>query len=133
MLVYPIVFLYRHFLELALKETIRIAHEYFRVEKKYPNGHNIEKLWQTCRPLLEKAFPDDSPDDLENVEAILVQYSIKDPQSTLFRYPVEKDGSEISNEQKRLNLENLKNVMGGIDSFFYGVQSAMEERTSSKT
>ena len=132
MLVFPIAFLYRHFLELALKETIGIARKYLGIAGSFPTNHNLHNLWHVCRPLLEEAFSSSPPEDLDNVQSIILQYATKDPLSTLFRYPVDKDGRASRIDSARLNLENLKEVMDGLYSFFIGVQSAMEEGISAQ-
>ena len=56
-LVYPIIFLYRHHMELGLKRIIgRAAHLIERsltaIEKKHLNAHRLDALWKDLKPML---------------------------------------------------------------------------------
>jgi len=53
-MVYPMIFLYRHYIELQLKEIILNAREFLDINVKFPAAHNIEQLWGMCRELLQK-------------------------------------------------------------------------------
>ena len=59
-LVYPIVFCYRHFLELSLKDMLE---KYGPMANVEPNrkGHQLESLWSNFRILLDNLRLDEGP------------------------------------------------------------------------
>lgn len=71
--VYPIVFLYRHQVELMLKAITLTSTSILGPTKEYPRGHNLSKLWKGIRPLLNRVcrevqhevFPEE---DLEGID-----------------------------------------------------------------
>ena len=83
-LVYPIVYLYRHHIELTLKSIIDSAAfviDYTLTEKDLDTlgRHDLAKLWNLARPMLNPACglggsPALPPDDLEGI-AILTSIS----------------------------------------------------------
>jgi len=57
-LVYPIVFLYRHYVELLLKEIIKRApyltdRELSEAEKRHLENHRLDLLWNDFKPLMK--------------------------------------------------------------------------------
>ena len=56
-MVYPILYLYRHYLELRLKETIESGNMLRPKTKRLECegfGHNLDRAWQECRKILRK-------------------------------------------------------------------------------
>ncbi len=51
MLVYPIVFLYRQYIELRLKEIIKKGEALLSTFNDIPFGHNIYDLWNKCKKI----------------------------------------------------------------------------------
>ncbi|MHC4276843.1 MAG: hypothetical protein ACYSTI_05870 [Planctomycetota bacterium] len=119
-LVYPIVFLYRQYIELMLKEVIKDGNKLFDVTEEYPTHHNIAELWKQCRGIIEKVWPKGPKVDLDSVEECLYEFSKTDPTSTAFRYPTDKDGEPSVPGISRIDLRNLSGVMSGIEVFFTG-------------
>ena len=102
-LVYPILFLYRHHIELALKSIIRRApyvtgQSLTKEQRKNLNtGHQLDLLWQDLKPMFatvcEAAGWDKvSSFDEEGVESHIRQLTELDPDSFSFRYPGNKEG-----------------------------------------
>src|SRR5688572_6026177 len=52
-LVLPTVFLYRQYLELMLKRIIGHGHRLLGERTGYPHGHDIKKLWDVARKVIE--------------------------------------------------------------------------------
>jgi hypothetical protein len=101
-LAYPIVFLYRHHIELALKRIIFCVPWVLRrgltdQEKKNLGNHRLDMLWADLEPIFEsicEAVGWDKPeaDDLEGMHEYVRQLSAVDPLSTNFRYWKSKKG-----------------------------------------
>ena len=92
-LVYPILFLYRQYIELRLKEIIREGRKLLEEGSTFPKHHKILDLWNTAKTLAIKAFENESePLDLIHAEHVIVEFSKIDPDSFSFRYPESKEG-----------------------------------------
>lgn len=115
-LVYPIVFLYRQYIELRLKELIKKGNLLLDIPKKFPKHHKIDKLWKQCREVLEKVYPEDSAEDLDAVEECIHQFSKSDPTSMAFRYPKDKNDNPSLPGLRHINLRNLSEVMTRVAS-----------------
>lgn len=96
----PIVFLYRHYVELTLKDLVSMGNKKYSkpstpdFEKRLEsilNGHRIDLLWQELKPLLRQLYPpSEKSGEIEVVEACLLEFSKVDESSMSFRYPVDK-------------------------------------------
>ncbi|MGB2842918.1 MAG: hypothetical protein WBC40_10690 [Halobacteriota archaeon] len=129
--VYPIVFLYRQYIELTLKRLIRDGNELLNISEKLPQGHKINDLWKKCRAILEKVWPNESSEDLDAVEACIKQFSAKDPTSTAFRYPTDLEGY-LSLPKMQINLRNLSEVMRRVSSFLESCSIGIYENLNNK-
>jgi hypothetical protein len=130
-LVYPIVFLYRHYVELMLKSLIRDVRVLLRRPAKarrhnVPLHHRLTSLWQECAPLLAEAFPDEPQQDFDAVSDYVRQFSEVDPISTSFRYPEDKSGAPSVPGLKHINLASLRGMVDRLDSFLDGASSAID-------
>jgi hypothetical protein len=91
-LIYPIVYLYRHHVELVLKGIIEISSDLLGRELPgKPQTHDLGKLWHVARPLLDAVCelaknPPFPPDDLEGVDSYIKQIGEHDPDGQSFRY-----------------------------------------------
>jgi hypothetical protein len=115
-LIYPILFLYRHALELNLKYIINVYGHQVGVEPAW-NSHNFKVLWPRFLEVLE-GFGTDDPDRADQiVGGVIAQFGNVDPGSFSHRYPCDRFGNPIPLVQDRLNLETLKDVMDGVFGF----------------
>ena len=131
-LVYPIVFLYRHYIELCLKKIVRDGNILLDEPKEMPIHHKIDVLWNECKTLLKKLQLDSTKDDLDAVDEIIGQFSEKDPLSMAFRYPTDKKGEKSLPDIRHINVRNLAEIVDRIDAFFLGVSSVIGELLDSK-
>src|SRR4029077_16394963 len=101
-LVYPIVFLYRHHIELALKTIIQraphlIERPLTKAENDHLGGHRLDLLWQDFKPMAkaisEVAGWDELPSaDVEGIDEHIGQLCEVDPSSCSLRYARSKKG-----------------------------------------
>ena len=120
-LVYPIVFLYRQYIELRLKIIISDGNHFLEAKKEFPTHHDIVNLWVECKNIIIKMFVDDPIKDLTALEKCIKEFANIDPSSESFRYPVDKKGSPNLSELQHINLRNLSEVMGRIAAFLDSV------------
>ena len=120
-LVYPIVFLCRHFIELRLKELISGINYSLSEKYTFPDGHNLGTLWHTYKSLVPKAGESFVPDKnvLVNTERLIKEFNLVDPNSMCFRYPVDRSADRNpSLTITNLDLENFRLTMEKLFNFF---------------
>ncbi len=116
-LVYPIVFCYRQYLELLLKDTLAEARRYYRIDKAFDNTHPLMGHWRPLRKLLETRWPN-NPEPLDAVEDNLRQFDEVDEGSFAFRYATSKKGEpSLPDKMRNINLRNLAEVVARIGTF----------------
>lgn len=127
-LVYPIVFLYRQYLELRLKELIRVSSWLLGQDVKVSKTHNLLALWDRARPNIEKVWPDsEAKGVLITIGDRLRELSVIDPESEAFRYPESKKGKPTLVEVEHINLKHLMDVIQGISNVLDGASTGMGE------
>jgi len=107
-LVYPIVFLWRHYLELELK-VLRQA-----LQGKGDLHHKLILLWQECRSLLERHVCSPDSGDLDKIEGRIREFQDIDPDSMAFRYTKHKKTGRSIVPGKHIDLGRLFNLMREI-------------------
>ncbi len=118
-LVFPIVFVYRQYLELRLKKLIKDCKRLFDEQPDFPQVHDLNKLWTDCKRLLQKLKPQIEPRDIEAVDEGIRQFCELDPSSESFRYPSKKSGDKsLPPDLKYINVRNLAEVMEKLGNFF---------------
>ena len=118
--VYPVCFLYRHYIELMLKGLISLRNQLRDRMADYPKHHNIRELWGVCRPLLEYACPQGDPGDTQSVENCILELASLDPSGEAFRYSEDKSGNPSFEKATHLNLANMRDVMRRLSAFLGG-------------
>lgn len=91
-LVHPIVFLYRQYLELRMKEIILLGRELRSDQHGVPHIHRLPELWRECRSIIVSVWPEGPAALLRVVEERINELAQVDPESMAFRYPSAKDG-----------------------------------------
>lgn len=121
-LVYPIVFCFRHHIELQLKQAIKHGFYFLGRKMRTPNVHEIDKLWCELRGILKDVkkvtgqYPD--PQEMKIAERIIRELTDIDPDGASFRYAKTRDGSDSLNRDLRiLNLRSISETVEKL-SFF---------------
>lgn len=91
-LVYPIVFLARHSVELQLKELTELVAK-LEGKRASPHGHPLGVLWCALRGKVIELFPNDDPAELDAIDVVVAELDRFDGRSTAFRYARNKDGA----------------------------------------
>jgi hypothetical protein len=126
-LVYPILFNYRHGLELALKWTIAQYGSYVDVYLDKQNiDHNLWYLWRLCKQIIIDLSDDEEDDDLRAVERIVKDFHDLDKNALAFRYSRTRDGGTILLPDAPIDLRNIQRVMEAVDNFFSGVDGQLD-------
>ncbi len=118
-LVFPISFLYRQYIELQLKHIIRESRIFLGEKASFPEHHKINDLWNTANALMVKIIKDHdqtiseyiTKQDVQMIESIITEFAKVDPDSFSFRYPKDKKGNRNLDGIKYINLRKLHDYM----------------------
>ena len=108
-LIYPIVFLYRQYIELRLKEIIKQGQVLLDKPEERKNTHNLETLWADAKKIIDQVFEHetDSSDSLKYAEHVINEFSKIDRRSYSFRYPIDTEGQPNLDGVKYINIVRL--------------------------
>jgi hypothetical protein len=133
LLVYPIAFLYRHHLELRLKELIREGSLLLDRECELRKTHDLSKLWPQCRSIVKEVWPEGSDSELDAIEECIEEFSTVD-RSESFRYPVDTKGNpSLPSVPDHVNVRHLADTMTKIANLLRGAQMGIEVYLESKS
>jgi len=132
-LVYPIVFLYRQYLELRLKELIHVSSRLLDQNIDIPRDHNLLSLWSKVSPNIEQVWSDSQTKrHLEAIKDKLTELCSIDPRSYAFRYPEDTNGIPTLTGMGYINLKRLKDVVQAISNVLDGSSLGMGEYLNAK-
>lgn len=145
---YPAVFLYRHALELSLKQIIYASAtladylDLAGLEHKFHNSHDLVRLGTVANKALSLIAPQDNlvVKALPLIEKACSYLNKIDPDSFMYRYPIDTRGnppSEIQtidlvefSKQMSTMLKLLETIHVGIDGETYSAQEGLSEALS---
>ncbi len=135
---FPVAYLYRHGLELTFKKLISDGVNLgLTVKDEKLEGimrdHNLHKLWNRARQILEAYWPDADPTPLLAVEQIILQFHQLDKSGQAFRYSRTKDGHpHLEDAPTRIDLSELRRVAGKAFSFLDGCCMAFDDELDAR-
>jgi len=128
--IFPILFLYRQFIELSLKSLYLEYSEDSMADKIQTIkqvGHNLQAMWKKVKPILMEASDlNDEKDTVKTVEGYILQYHRFDKGSFKFRYPIDKEHNPLLQGEERIDIVNLKECMTELDNFFGGADGKLD-------
>ncbi len=133
-LVFPIAFLWRHHVELSLKDIIATGRRVEEQPWSFPGGHSLGKLWLVAKPYI-LTCGDPSDPVIGNVEANILEVEKIDPGADGFRYTSKFDKKAnaptvdrtLPTAPSHVNLRVLHEGMEALSNFFSGVRSALSQ------
>lgn len=133
-LVYPIVFGYRHYLELRLKDLLRDASRLLDAPEPAPavlNDHRLLPLWDALRPLLDQIFGQSVV--MDHIRDCIREFHEIDPRSFAFGYSTTtQDMPSLPADLRAINLANLLRTMEKIGSTLDGCDTGISEYLDGK-
>jgi hypothetical protein len=130
-LVYPICFLYRHYVELSLKDIIGTGQELVDEDSAPPGGHELRRLWAKARIHIEREFSGEIS-QLNRADELVAELAGTDPTSQTFRYRVDNRGRAHLAGQEVLNLGQFAEAMRELSLFLEGCGCGLGEHLSIK-
>lgn len=136
-LFFPVAYLYRHHIELMLKELVRLGTRVGVVEEAVElvppcpscghaprasddplSQHNLHKLWNKAKLAINAVWPDQGKADLAAVERVILEFHKLDPTGQAFRYARDKAGGRhLQDAPSRVDLRNLKAIVDAVSRF----------------
>lgn len=124
-IVYPVCFLYRHYIELRLKEILVEGDKLLDVSRTIPATHNLIQLWSEVKKIVAKLFPEGDKSELLLVEKLIKYFSEVDSKSLSFRYPVDIANNPSLSGVEYINIVDLKSGVDKIECLLEGVSTAI--------
>lgn len=133
---YPIVFLYRHHTELALKRIIYwipwiLKRDLTEQEVKNLVSHKLDRIWGDLEPAFGSVceavgWNKPAKADLDGIREYICQLSAIDPNSMNFRYWRQKDGApSLRDDLQAFNIRHFAEMMGRLADFIEALGTAM--------
>lgn len=118
--IYPAIFLIRHYLELRLKELIQGLNYCKDQNNEFPIHHKLQNLWEDFKKAYLSIGENTNNSNFQTVDILINEMSSVDPISMSFRYPVDKLGQK-SQKLQYVNLSNLKETFIRVSFVLDGV------------
>jgi hypothetical protein len=119
--VFPIMFLYRHYLELLLKNMyFKYSKDSIEEKKVFvkKNGHKLSSYWTKCRKLLYMGGI--SLEDIDKIGDLVNDFERIDEHSFTFRYYLDKNLDMTLPKGLSVDLKKLKESIDKVDDLLYG-------------
>jgi len=128
----PILFLYRHSVELRLKALLIDLGELADSPEATEKEHRLTPLWRKVRQqTLAYDRSQDSP-WLDRAESLISELERLDPHSYSFRYPVGNDKVPLIAFGETINIEHFADVMEELDVVLDGAAAMFFEHIQLK-
>ena len=117
-LIYPILYCYRHYIEVALKEIVEDHGQWMGITLS-KKDHNLRELWKLFLQIALAYHHDPSNEAAIVVSNCIEEFAQVDPGSFAFRYARDKRSDAlIPLGFGAIDLVNVLDVMNGIQNFF---------------
>ena len=129
-LIYAIFSNYRHGLEMAMKWVLERYGRHAALAE-YEKNHNLWQLWMSCKEVILALSSNDKTIDI--VQRVVKEFHDLDPTAEAFRYPQRKTGAPIPFPSLDVDLQNVKDVMEGVNNFFGGLDGELDANVGAMT
>ncbi len=134
--IYPMMFLYRHYLELRFKVIIIRGKELIGESGSFPHTHKLSELWSQSKAILQKIWNQEIAADFVLVEKIVNDFEQMDSRAEAFRYPMSRAGDKYLADVKHINIEivarGIGEVAGLLESAYAGILECLETKREYK-
>jgi hypothetical protein len=143
-MIYPVMFLYRHYLELQLKNIISLTDNAVSLLlaindsndeiKSFEANHNLLALYKNCLDKL-KNFSKKADEDIDyegqefiELRKIIQEFEEHDRSSQSFRYPIDRNNNFNLQEVDYVNIKNVYKIINKSTEILDGIESWLEEK-----
>jgi hypothetical protein len=113
-MLYPVLFLYRHYIELRLKEIIQLGKRIATGDLETSHGHDLNSLWNKAKSVLHDKVSGMTDEEIKAFGNIIKQLQEVDTSSAeVFRYPKTTKGKVSLDDMSNINLRHVRDVIDG--------------------
>ena len=121
----PVLFCYRQYIELRLKEVIEKINTFEETGETYKQTHKLSQLWSTLKTIMTIHIENKEQQEFDIVEECIMELHNLDEKGIAFRYPV-------IFFQEQIDIGNMKSVMDAISSFLDAIADQWDEGIHNK-
>lgn len=130
-LVLPILFLFRHYLELRFKDIIVYGQVLSGQPARWPHGHDLEDFWTEMQGLCKGIYGPDLPREFVQIGKCVTDLCQLDPNSTRFRYPRDAHGYPVF-QHVVIGLKTLDTTVAWIGDCLDGISMDLSVRVQDR-
>lgn len=130
-IIFPVLALYRQYVELTLKEIISYG-QYLSSHDIRQGGHDLRNLWTSAKSYIKIYYMKIEKNDLKQIETFISKLHDIDPTSQATRYPHVKSKSSqggrepsFSFNTEPINIDNLLEEINELSLLFKNITSIM--------
>lgn len=136
-LIYPIITVYRHHLELAVKGVIYACptslspltkEDIAEKKRRLTRMHSLKDLWQMLRSIDPKCDGWAAPDTAMAFQAMIIEFDMHDRDGQAGRYSHFTDGSQTLIGLRGIDLQVLKNRVHKMSHYLSAIFEATYQR-----
>lgn len=131
-LIYPVVYLYRQYVELTLKIATSQARVLAGEGSEFPTNHKISEIWIELKGRIKQCDYGIESKQLNEVDEIIVEFAKFDPESFAFRFPrSKKNAPSVGAPLERINIQHFEGKIAVFSDFFDGLIGMQSDYLSS--
>jgi hypothetical protein len=100
----PVLFLYRQYIESALKDALHLSNAFDLEQSDQKFGHDLEALWTEAKRVLTRFV---AIDTLNSIDESISEYHTIDSRADAFRYAVDRNGQRHFKDHGTVLLHEL--------------------------
>lgn len=125
-LIYPLVYSYRHYIELKLKEIIVLGDSFLgNISDFHNENHNLIKLWIRFQKTLKSIPETNYQAPSTSIATKIQEFHDADTNSDGFRYPINQKGKQNLESLKIINFRNFKNEISEIKEYLESIADSL--------
>jgi len=125
-LIYPIYFLYRHAIELSLKQMREGLPAKPDGDIRY--DHNLHHLWNEVKDWVQQIAGNRLRAESEEFEKLIEEINRADSQGDAGRYELHRNGAETFKDHRPIDLPNLRETLNKMLNFLTWIRTFHEDQ-----
>lgn len=130
--IFPLIFLHRHSLELQLKIALPLARRAVGENANKDHEHGLMPMWVELRRLMEKIDPRTDA-ELSAIGSFIEQLDEVDGGSFAFRYSTSRSGKSSLPDLKDINVRHLSEILDSVYWSLYGIYTMLLDAETPQT